>query len=752
MVEKSLDRKLNRKINRKLNHCLDRKSVEALLMAGLAISAIAALRLPMESAWLIAMELLAIFGCVLLPIFFPARRAISLAALIAIPICSAIIGRMLGAPAAFELTTMTMLGVGALCLANQSGRMQGMSLVSSGFLTMFIVTASDSGLAILFAVVWISLCVWHLVANQWERLELSSVQAVKRSAGVRLLSVLAALAICTVGGLLVHGLVGDSIRLDDGFMPFSGGSKWSDDAARDGVGSGDRAIAAKDQAESFGAVESDIFLESTEPSLFDMFNDTIGEPKLKVKQQRAQGLAPEKVIEQHSQIAKSEKSGNSFSVDRLPPKKHQHFSDVPENAVVQWDGPTGIRLAMHRFDSFDGQTWTSTTHHRNDQLTPLKGEDAMWFFDPKCLADGREPNQDSTDVNLLKVIRLDSVQIPAPMATSGFHIKDVDREDFFGISDDGSFYMPGREKIPQLTVINVASEKLWEDDLWQQLNLDQPTDSQQATLQRLADQWTEGLEHPLEKLQAIIARLRSEFEVDRGVETLTDDPVAEFLETRRGGEHLFATTAALMARQVGCNSRLVTGFYVRPWSTNVAAGHANVLPTDVHTWAEVQLKDGRWFELEPSPGYREPVYKPSVWLMTKRFCGAYWIHGLGLLLMAGLIYRTRLFWIELGLSLLYPLGSLVWPSGRMSLAMRVLQTRGKLAGVPRAVGCPQRDWLLSLTATDDSVHQSASRFCDAADQAAFARQTAKLQDDELMKELLVKLKTKNIRRLAMGRI
>ena len=79
--------------------------------------------------------------------------------------------------------------------------------------------------------------------------------------------------LCIVGGLLVRDRFGQSDRLAFGFMPTSGGSKWSDPAARSGIGTGDAAIAAKDHAESFGAVESEIFLESTESTLFDMFND-----------------------------------------------------------------------------------------------------------------------------------------------------------------------------------------------------------------------------------------------------------------------------------------------------------------------------------------------------------------------------------------------------------------------------------------------------------------------------------------------
>ena len=109
---------------------------------------------------------------------------------------------------------------------------------------------------------------------------------------------------------------------------------------------------------------------------------------------------------------------------------------------------------------------------------------------------------------------------------------------------------------------------------------------------------------------------------------------------------MFATVAALKAREIGFQSRIVTGFYVRPNSFDIAAGHANVMPKDVHVWTEIQLDDGRWFEIEPTPGYREPVYTPSTWLVAKRFATAYWMHGLVIVGVFILLFFTRLVWIE----------------------------------------------------------------------------------------------------------
>ena len=619
---------------------LERKTKEAVVLAVLAITAVAALRFPVESRVLFLAEmsmLVAVFAATVAKVL---RGATSFVLAVSVPVVFAFVARMTDLPIAYEMTILTVVGALSLALSTSGQRLRAMSLVLSGFLTLFAVTISDSPYAVWFAITWMTICVWHLVANHWERLELCSVENVRRGTGIRPVSVLAAVALCVVAGLVVRDRVGPSNRLTFGFMPTSGGTQWSDAAARSGVGTGDAAIAAKDHAESFGAVESELFLESTESTLFDMFSDSIGEPKKKVKWERRQGMTADKVLKTHEKTAKSEKGGSSFSTDRMPVNKHLHLNDAEENAVIQWAGPTGIRLAMNRYDTFDGVDWTNEAKHRNEKLIRREFSGAAWFCDPSVASLAKSTNE----VNLMKVLRLNSTRLPVPMMTSALHIKDVDRQDFFAIHEDGSFFMPGREKVPQLTVVNVASGKVMEDELWSELKLhvplgiadhrdpvastDQahPTRSPEATatdslttermkkespelLASLAAEWTAGSHHPYEKIQAIVSHLRAEFTFDRSAETafpeivtpeIASGPVDEFLRTNRGGDHLFATTAALMAREIGLQSRLVTGFYVRPSAIEIAAGHTNVLPDDVHVWTEIRLDDGRWFEIEPT--------------------------------------------------------------------------------------------------------------------------------------------------------
>ncbi len=751
---------------------LDRRSTEALVLATLSIFAVGCLRFPVELRSMFLIEMALIVGFAVSEAAAKIRLRWGSMGLVATPAVVAAVARVVGVSIAFEMTALTSLGTLALAMAIRGERTRAMSLVSSGFLTLFSVAISDDQNAVYIAIVWIAICMWHLVANHWERLELRAVENVRRSVGVRPMSVLMAVLLCILGGVVVRDRFAPPQRFEFGFMPASGGSKWSDPAARSGVATGDAAIAAKDHAESFGAVESDLFLESTESTLFDMFNDSIGEPKKKNKSERRQGLNNENVIEAHQKTAKSEKGGSTFSTDRMPAKKHLHLNDSAENAVVQWAGPTGIRLAMNRYDTFDGVQWSNAATHRNEQLVRAEINGAAWFFDPVMLpAQDRSaspvPSARSTSVGLLKVLRLKSTRIPAPMMTSGLHIKDVDRQDFFGIEDDGSFYMPGRDQVPALTVVNIASTKLMEDELWERLPSSQSYIAMDARIDQekrnenelaakslsiCATKWTEGCDHVYEKLQAIVSNLRDDFEFDRGYAPESDDPVAEFLRTRRGGDHLFATTAALLARELGLQSRLVTGFYVRPAAIDVSAGHTNVLPQDVHVWAEIRLDDGRWFEIEPTPGYAQPNYRPSPWLMTKQFAAANWPIGVGLLLVAVALLVTRMVWIELGLGIFYRIGTALCPRHRIAIAMGVLQTRARLAGCPRSSGIPQRDWLLAMTQSHESVREPVRRFCDAADRAVFAESGHSFIDPSLVQEMLMRLKIKSLRQLTVEEV
>lgn len=710
-------------------------------------------------------------------------RRVALVAIVLAPLAAAWISPRVGAPVAREMAGLSAFGALALALAvgSSTSRNLSMSMVSSGFLALFTVSISDDPRSVLLAIGWIAICLWHLITAHWQRLETCMPERVRRGWGVRPTTLVAGVAVFAVTGWVVQRWVGPSRLLSVGVMPTSGGSKWSDPSARSGVGDGAAVVAAREHAESFGPVESDLFLESTEMSLFDMFNDMIGESKIRTRSEKSQDLTPERMLQSHARQAESHGGGQSFSTRRERPKRHPTLRDVTGEEVLQWVGPTGIRLATNRYEAFDGVEWSRDTADAPaaEPVNPSRGDPEptlemsvrdrlprrelageTWFLNP--LAGPLEGRVEFSS-GAVKVIRLDSTRIPAPMLTAAVHIRDVIRDDFFGLEADGSLAMPGRTRIPPLSVIRTISHRVTEDELLEpeRFDLDRTgkrawgggawgagtlpdTDGTRAAAGR-ARRWlgdvgdapqtrsgqetgdisvhrADGSERgtpPFEQLKHLVDRLRSEFVLDRDLETVSGDPLAEFLERGRGGEHMFATAAAVMGRAIGFQTRLVTGFYVRPSRYDIAAAQTPILAEDAHVWIEVRLADGRWIAMEPSPGYEPPDYRASWWLVTRRLAAAHWHRVASGLACFGLLVWTRLLWSE-------PLLYVVWlvTSGlpcrfRMRTLMWVLEHRARLAGHPRPSGIPQRDWLLTAVSVDRELSDAARAVCDDADRLVF---------------------------------
>lgn len=732
----------------------DRRRTESLFLAALAIAAVNYIRLPFEPRALLLMESAIVLAGVLLVIGLKSWRGsqpaksytpyLESALICAAPIVRYVVGNIIGQPVANEMEMLSLFGCVALALAivPQERKYVSLSLVASGFLALFSTSISDRPGSIVFAVIWLAGCVWHLVANHWERLELCSAQSVGRITTVRPLSVVLTITLFLLGGWFAKNRFASPNPFDFGIMPTSGGSDRSDPSARDGVGSGDMVIAATHNPQSFGAVDTDVFLESTESTLFDMFNDAVGEPKKKNKVERRQAVNTDKFIESHQKMSSSEKGGNSFSVDRRAPTKlTKKLEDRPENAAIQWIGPTGIRLGLERFDFYDGSEWQQNGDFQIRKLGKLTTNEQAWFFTSDSftrLQDGEKAS------GAVKTIRLQSNRLPAPMLTAAVHIKDIDRADFFGIAPDGSWWMPGREKIPPLTVVHFTSTTITEDELVGLTNASAAnvatkkkasskssfqvlSPTTQDRIDTLLQTWVDKNASPYQQLLSIVERFRTEFTFDRSFAPEGDDPIGQFLEQRRGGDHLFATATCLFAERIGLQARLATGFYVRPTAMDLVANHTNVLPEDIHVWPEIYLDGDRWFEVEPTPSFAPPIYQPSLWLMTRRFATSYWPHAAAILCFIGLAYWSRMLWISAMLNGLWLLSAPFSPRRRMVLAVWIVERRFQLLGRKRPVGRPPRDWLLGLAESAPAsmgLTRLTAQFLDLADRFCFGVSSA----------------------------
>lgn len=676
-------------------------------------------------------------------------------AALAVPVASrCLLGNGFGEPAAWEIVMMTTLGVGAVTLAfcGVSAKNTALSVVCSGFLMLFTTSISDRADAIYVAVVWVLVCMWWMLANHWERLEVHLAQSVRRHRGVRLGMTAAGLVVCGAAALASWGR-GPTTRLfQNGVMPTSGGQQWTDPSARSGVGNGDAVVAAKEHAASFGAVESDIFLQSHQPSLFDLFDDVLGKPERMRRSEKAIGMPNLMRQKNQSKPSQSQQGSATFSTSRRSIKTQPEMTDGASAAMLQWIGPPATGLALERFDTFDGVDWTDSSP---DEETAAGGRRSLnrqeidgkpWFFRSTFFSStmARPELLGPVRGDAVKVIGLRSPRIAAPAMTVGVHIADIDREDFFDVSGDGSFYMPDRLMVPALTVVRLVTQEI-DGDAVRAIS-DFPKSRRKAgesdeavttdgiaMAQSLAVRWTDGEQSDWQRVESIVSNLRHDFVFDREMAIASEDPLADFLKARRGGDHLFATAATVMLRHLGLDARLVAGFYA-PRRTDRwglggwDGGQIDVLPEDAHVWAEVKVADDLWVPVEPTPGYEPPRMHRS---LANRMAAMFWA-AIPALLIAGCVglagWVSRRFWGEWVCRVVWFLSTPMTGRRRVAVLVRLIEWRGVLAGLKRPAGVTPRNWVADAVEVVDGgsgeLSVAAERFFDAADAAFYSPGTA----------------------------
>jgi transglutaminase-like putative cysteine protease len=135
-----------------------------------------------------------------------------------------------------------------------------------------------------------------------------------------------------------------------------------------------------------------------------------------------------------------------------------------------------------------------------------------------------------------------------------------------------------------------------------------------ASVARTARRVTQGAPTPYQKMMALQAYFRNGFTYDTDVDYREDaDPVAAFLDERRGFCQQFASTFALMARSVGLPARVAVGFTqgdavsTETDDPDASAGTEFVVRgRHAHTWPEVHFDGIGWVAFEPTTGRGNP--------------------------------------------------------------------------------------------------------------------------------------------------
>ncbi len=645
--------------------------------------------------------------------------------------------RWTGQGEAFELLMLTwMQQIVLVAAAVRSNRLTPeRSVLGSGFLIVFVTAAASDRRIIALTLLYVVLAVGWLMGEYWRRIAPGlAADRVDRRPPRRLAILALLIALLPLFWWAAPRSVWSTLH---GFMPTSGGDRWGDDAARGGVGNGDLLVGARESASTFGPVDTDVFLESTEPSLYDMFSDLYGKPKPPKRNERAVAINPEEFQENHRKLPSSSEAGQGFSTARTGRRPDKPLESDDPRDILQVVGDVPIHLALERFDRFDGREWR---HAERDpslpaptalQVGPLattwfRGTD---FRTPNWLVPGRSHG--------LRIFRLGSPRLPMPPHPQGWHIDKVDRPDFYATTDDGQWSLAGRETIPPATVVDLVSGghrptilastsfarhrpngagdvtsfvgAAAEADASAASRSESAADSNSAPeevpiappIVALANRWTAGREPGWPQIEALVERLRTEATLDPSavVPDEADDSVLWFLESRRGPDFLFASAAVQLLRALEYDARLVTGFYADPKRYDRRAGTTAIRADDVHVWCEVRTASGEWVPLEPTPGYVDTAIAYT-WgdrlrlaaLELLAFVVLWWPLAVLLPPIGFVVWRSRYRFLDRWAKLA-ALGAVRGGGARLAeRLLRLLERRAAWGGERRPIGAPPIRW------------------------------------------------------------
>lgn len=704
---------------------LERRRGGVLLMAGIAMSAYYARRFGYDDVIVLTIEIGvgAIFAFAAFRLFVSSRKLDSksksdvgnrrlwiigtslMVACLCLPWILDSFARAFGAGNGNEILMLSGLAWGSLgiALGAATWRSLGLSVVASGFLVLFATFISENSSAVVFVYVWIAICLWWLLNNHWSTVKCLAATEVKSSPAAKWSYLFLGVGLF----LAATGAAWDRIpvlrKLKAEVMRTSGGTSGKDSAARKGVGDGDALVAAKKHAASFGAVETDFFLDSEKPSLFDVFSDEFGEPKKKDRVERAQALNPDEIESNEGKFAESNRStgGSEFSIERDPPKKKNPPKDLYSDSLMFWEGEAGVRLAANRYQLFNGTKWlkkqADESQPNNITLDAIVLEERTWFRPgSKSVQNSISPFVEAKP-EALKFTRFRSFEIPVRAGTQLWSIDQITIPEFFTYTRDDCLFMPDRLHVPDYTVVRFVNSRIDQERLEGLLRNCAPGRAHKASsdackdqLAALAHEYAGSADRGLDQVRNVIRGLRRNFKLDRNVSHEDSGALEQFLQEKKGPSYLFATAAALMLDHLGYKTRMVTGFYVNPSHYSAKEKATAILSEDAHAWVEVNSGHDYWIPLEPTPGYREPRLRAGLLYLARKNWQAIAMGTFAIVAAAVLLYCVRSFLFAVFCRLLYPVLRVIPDRKRLAWLCWMLDVRWMLIGSPRATSETQK--------------------------------------------------------------
>jgi len=277
-------------------------------------------------------------------------------------------------------------------------------------------------------------------------------------------------------------------------------------------------------------------------------------------------------------------------VMRVRPLHPRGAKREPRTIDLRWRG-----VAL---DTFDGRSWSAG---RSEMQWLHKEPDGSFILGPETAAGQSTLEQE---------ISMSASMAPILFAPPGAARIVSDDLASIGLDAGGAIHLPAPRMSRFEYRVGSRAPRIGETGPWASIqeNPEPFERGRYLTLPRLdpgvealSRQASAGAASDLERARRIEEHLRSSFHYtlevnDAGVA----DPVAHFLlEGNPGHCEYFATGMAVMLRQLGIPSRVVTGFARGEWS-DLTETYV-VRQADAHSWVEAWLPETGWTTFDPTP-------------------------------------------------------------------------------------------------------------------------------------------------------
>jgi protein-glutamine gamma-glutamyltransferase len=267
----------------------------------------------------------------------------------------------------------------------------------------------------------------------------------------------------------------------------------------------------------------------------------------------------------------------------------------------------GVLLRGNALSQFDGKSWLNPPHETSN-LTSIGGSFDLRTIRAPKLAVSRQAQIIKYRVILEPIGTNVIFTIPSPIFVLGpfrelaeDHAQVVVNTDhehptslYSGTSDLSQ---------PTLQEFEASSGTLPEEVNDHYLQLPDDLDPR---IPQLAQEITKNARNTIEKAAAIQAYLSKYTYTLQLPSQRQKDPIAYFLFERKAGHcEYFASTMAVLLREVGVPTRVVTGFRGGEW--NDLTGNFIIRAKDAHSWVEVYFPGLGWYSFDPTPAGEAPV-------------------------------------------------------------------------------------------------------------------------------------------------